>query len=43
MVGWSYGHINRWSVSLMVATNQQINRPNNHYVLVINDHMTNII
>ena len=27
MVGWSYGHINRWSVSLMVATNQQTNQP----------------
>ena len=40
---WSVGHINRWSVSLLVATNQLTNTPTNHCLLVITDHMTNII
>ena len=43
MVIWSYGHIVSWSVGLLVTTNQLTNTPINHYLLVITDHMTNII
>ena len=43
IIDWSYGHIVCWSVGLLVTTNQLTNTPTNHYLLVITDHMTNII
>ena len=41
MVGWSHGHINRWSVSITVATDQLTNKSANHYLLVVYKQVNN--